>query len=50
MEQRLLQVEELLRGKPAGWREYLVAETTLASRGRRDSSAGDITGRSPGQY
>ena len=40
MEQRLWQVEELVRGKPAGWREYLVAEvavTTPVSRSRENS-------------
>ena len=40
MEQRLWQVEELVRGKPAGWREYLVAVTTPVSRSRENSRGG----------
>ena len=42
MEQRLLQVEELVRGNPAGLREYFVAVTRLARRRRRDSRGGDM--------
>ena len=42
MEQRLWQVEELVRGNPAGLREYLVAVTTLVSRSRRGSRGGNM--------
>ena len=40
MEQRLWQGEEVGRGEPAGWREYLVAVTTPVSRSRENSRGG----------